>query len=54
MKNYKELREEIKSILVDYFNEEYEPFSFGEFDYEYEESIVDRILWLIREQGGTY
>lgn len=51
---YGALRETLHSILADYFNREIECYLGGEFDYEFEEMIVDDILRLIREQGGSY
>lgn len=51
---YGALRETLHSILADYFNREIECYLNGEFDYEFEEMIVDEILSVIREQGGSY
>ena len=51
---YGDLRETLHSILSDYFDREIKCSQDGEFDYEFEEMIVDDILRLIREQGGSY
>ncbi len=54
MLEYGVLREKLHSILADYFDREIKCSHDGEFDYEFEEIIVDDILHLIREQGGSY
>lgn len=54
MLEYSDLRDELHAILADYLERENYCLQDGEFDWEYQEVTVDRILWLIREQGGIY
>ena len=52
MLNYAELREEIHNILKDYCSRELECNKDNEYDFEYEEFTTDKILRLIKQQGG--
>ena len=50
-----DLRDEINKIFVDYFNhEEAEMYKTHEYDHKYQKYCTDKILELIRNQGGTY
>lgn len=51
---YGDLREELRTIFADYLERENYCLQGGEFDYEFEEVTIDRILRIIRERGGTY
>ena len=51
--SYKDLRTVIHNILNDFIVREFECHDGGEFDFEYEEMTADRILRLIRKQGGS-
>lgn len=52
---YCNLKDKINEILIDYFNhEEADMYNVHEYDSEYQEYCTDKILKLIRNQGGTY
>ncbi len=51
---YKECREQIHSILCEFFETEMECNEDGEFDWEFLEFRTDDILRLIQQQGGRY
>lgn len=55
MKNaleYKDLREKIHSIFIDFLERELECHQSNEFDFEWMEFKTDDILTLIKRQGG--
>ena len=53
MNNYRDLREKIHQILLDFLNYEFPVCQGGEFDYEYMECSTDAILNIIKDQGGS-
>ena len=49
---YVELRDTINTILSNFFNDEFDLYQNGEYNWEAQESFTDDILRLIRRQGG--
>ncbi len=54
MKDYRELRNAIHQVLIDFFNYEYPIQRGGEFDHEYMEYSTDAIINLIKDQFKAY
>ena len=51
--DYIKLREEVHEILCDFLHHEHPILKNYEFDFEYLESSTDRIINLIKRQGGS-